>query len=101
MRRSLNQGERLRLAPQLFYFNTAASRSQKVTEMMGLAERLHLETLGGKATDDPFNCDFNCGGKDEKLLLLANTNGHRWIYHLSCLKEYLERQGKLDDHNHR
>lgn len=71
----------------------AASHSQKVTEMMGLAERLHLETFGGKATDEPLACDFECRGKkDEELLILANTNGHRWILHLSCLKEYLERQ---------
>jgi hypothetical protein len=75
----------------------AASHSQKVTEMTGLAERLHLEMFGSKAAAEPLACDFECRGKDEKLLILANTNGHRWIFHLSCLKEYLKRRENDQD----
>lgn len=36
-------------------------------------------------------CDFECGKYDEPVIILYNTTTkHKWVCHLSCLKQQLE-----------
>lgn len=35
-------------------------------------------------------CDFMCGRYDEPVIEFYNTNGHRWVCHLTCLRQQLE-----------
>lgn len=44
----------------------------------------------------PNGCDFNCGKIGEPMIALMNTDsGNKWLCHLSCLEEEIERQEAL------
>lgn len=65
-----------------------AERHHREAFLPTIEERLALLNEG--------KCDFHCGKTGEPLIHLQNTgNGHRWVCHLSCLKEYLEIEEEL------
>jgi len=35
-------------------------------------------------------CDFDCSKTGEPLFAFQNSNGHRWVCHMSCLQEQLD-----------